>query len=181
MIVEVVGRVFHIHIHAETEDGPADIVADVALEPSMGLLMIAAGDLAVAKSWPHRDQWGTNTFEEFLCSRRPDWIVEKLLGDNGAIFDAERTKDVLLDACSNESIADIFNFVEHIDSHGEIRSTGDVLADSLEEYLEGPIDGYIMMRPTGFAEFLIEKVVPALLERIAPPEVVTNQTNLKLC
>lgn len=181
MIVEVTGRIFHMHIHAETEDGPADITADVALEPSMGLLMISAGAIAVSGSWPHRGQWGTNTFEEFLCSRTPAWIAEKLLGDDGSIFDPDKTKEVLLDACGNESVPDIFNLMEHIDSHGAIRTTGEALADSLEECLEEPIDSYIMMQPTGFAEFLVDAVIPSLLDRLAPPPVITNQTNLKLC
>ena len=181
MIVEVVGRIFHMHIHADTENGPTNIVADVAMEPSMGLLMIAAGDLAVSKSWPHRDQWGTNTFEEFLCSRTPSWIAEKLLGENGAIFDPERTTEVLLEACGNEYIADIHAFMEHIDEHGEIRCTGESLAYSLEDQLDDTADRYIMMQPTGFAEFLIQSVLPELLERLAPPPIVTNQTNLKLC
>ena len=181
MIIEVAGKIFHMHIHADTEDGPMEIIADVALEPSMGLLIIAAGDLAVSKSWPHRDQWGTKTFEEFLCSRTPSWIASKMLGDNAMIFDEESTKETLLEACGSKFIADISNLVENINSHGMIIPSGQNIADSLQDVLPESLDSYIMMTSTGFAEFLIEGVLPALLERIAPPPVVKDQADLKLC
>lgn len=181
MIVEVTGRIFHMYIPAETEDGREEIQADVAMETSTGLLMISAGGVAVSGSWPDHDQWGTQTFEEFLCSRTPAWIVSKLLGSNALVFDEARTRDALLEACGVECTDRVNAFLEHVDIDGEILSSGEVLSDALEEILEEPVDGWIFMETTGLAQFLIEGVLPALLKRLAPPPVVTNQTNLKLC
>ncbi len=181
MIIESMGRIFHMHIQSETEDGVEDIVADIAMAASMGLLMITAGGVAVSGSWPDREKWGTNTFEEFLCSRTPSWITGKMMGKDAMTFDYDRTRDVLLDVCDNRDIADVHNFLEHVDSDGEILPSGQPLADSLGEGLQEPVDGFIFMQPTGFAEFLIEGVLPAFLEQIAPPPVVKDQTNLKLC
>ena len=181
MIVEVTGRIFHMHIPVDTEDGAESLVADVAMEPSMGLLMISAGGVAVAGSWPERDEWGQSTFEEFLCSRTPSWIVSKMLGQDALIFDEDRTREALLETCGTEHEATIAKLLDRVDSHGEIQDSGAEFADTLDDVLEEPCDGFIFMETTGFAKFLIEGVLPNLLERIAPPEVVTNQTNLKLC
>ena len=181
MIIETVGRIFRMYIQAETEDGMEDIVANVAMEPSMGLLMITAGGVAVAGSWPDREKWGTSTFEEFLCSRTPSWITGKMMGDDAMTFDYDRTRAALLDVCKNSDIADVHNFLEHVDSDGEIHPSGQQLADSLGDGLQEPVDGFIFMQTTGFAEFLIEGGLPAFLEKIAPPPVVKDQTYMKLC
>ena len=181
MIVEVTGRIFHMHIPVDTEDGAESLVADVAMEPSMGLLMISAGGVAVAGSWPERDEWGQSTFEEFLCSRTPSWIVSKMLGQDALIFDEERTREALLETCGDHMGGTIEELLRNTDSHGEIGEAAHRAVEELDDVLEEPCDGFIFMETTGFAKFLIEGVLPNLLERIAPPEVVTNQINLKLC
>jgi len=184
MIVEVTGRIFHMHIQVETEDGSEEMVADVALEDSMGLLMISAGGVAVSGSWPERSQWGSDTFEEFLCSRTPSWLTSKILGQDALIFDEERTRDALQESVgllTPDGYENIEALIQSIDSHGEVQPAGDAASKELDDILEEPCDGFIFMQTTEFAQFLIEGVLPALLSRIAPPPVITNQTNLKLC
>lgn len=87
MITELPGRIFHMHIRVGTED----IIANVNMEASRGLLIITTKDSAVTGYWPDKDQWGTETFEEFLCSRTPSWIVSKMLGRDAGVFDKEKT------------------------------------------------------------------------------------------
>lgn len=185
MIVEVTGRIFHIHVPVELEDGSTEeFTADVAMEESMGLLMISSGGVSTYGSWPNRDQWGTKTFKEFLCSRTPSWIVSKMLGQDALIFDEGRTRKALQDTIgllSPDSFERIEELIQNIDSYGEILAAGESASQELDALLEEPCDGFIFMETTGFAQFLIEGVLPQLLDRLAPPPVVKNQTNLKLC
>jgi hypothetical protein len=181
MITETKGRIFHIHVQAKTEDGVEDIVANVAMEPSMGLLLISAGEAAAVGSWPDRTRWGTKTFEEFLCSRTPSWVVGKILGRDAMVFDGDRTRAALIEVCGDKHIHLIDKLLAHVDSYGEILDAGKEYSDELDEILEEPVDGFIFMETTGFADFMINGVLPALFNRIKPPPLVTNQTNLKLC
>jgi len=181
MIVESTGRVFHMHIEVETEDGPDDFAADVVLEPTSGLLMVSSGGVAATAKWPDPTQWGTRTFEEFLCSRTPSWLVSKLLGQDALIFDEDRTRDALREAVGPHGYEHIEELIRNIDDSGEVMSAGGCASRELDNILEEPCDGFIFMVPTGFADFLIEGVLPTLLSEIAPPPIVTNQTHLKLC
>lgn len=172
-IVESMGRVFHMHV----EDG----VANVVIESSMGLLMIASGGISVTGSWPDSSQWGVKTFEEFLCSRTPSWIVSKMLGQEVMIFDEERTRTALIEGCSGVGLRYISQLMQNIDARGDIQPDGYDAAEAVNEILGEPVDEWIFMQTTELASFLIDSVLPALLQRIAPPPVVTNQTTLKLC
>jgi len=180
-MIESKGRVFHMHVNVQTEDGPQELSADIVIEPRRGLLMVSAGGLATAGHWPHPERWGTRTFEEFLCSRTPSWIVGKMLGDDTMIFDSERTHDILVEACGEGFRDAIAEFVQCIDDSGDILEDGEEVAERIQAELDEPLDGWIFMKPTGFATFLIEAVIPKVLSHIAPPPIVTKQTNLKLC
>lgn len=181
MIIETMGRVFHMHVQVMTEDGPDEIIADVVIEPATGLLMVTAGGVAASTQWPYPDRWGTETFEEFLCQRTPSWITGQLLGDDAMIFDPKRTAEALLSVVGDKMHHEISEFIRHIDECGDVRETGEEVAQKIQDELDEPIDGWVMMQPTGFAQFLIQGVLPSLQERIAPPPVVVNQTHLKLC
>lgn len=176
---------FHILVQMDptgTLLDPDVIAVDVAIEPSNGTLIIAADGQAVSGSWPCRAKWGgAETFEEFLCAHAPSWIAGKLLGDAAVTLDRERTKQILIDVCGDENIADVYAFLENVDEHGEILPSGAELEARLSGILMEPVDGFIFVKPTEFTTFLINDVLPKLLKKIQPPETVTNQTNLKLC
>jgi hypothetical protein len=100
-----------------------------------------------------------------------------MLGENAMILDEERTRTSLMDTAGEGNERLVESFMDRLDRSGDLEGDSDVL----DEVLEEPADGYIFMQYTGFAQLLIEGVLPTLLERICPPPVVTNQTNLKLC
>ena len=164
-------KVFYFHFRSE--DGEHSVFSAV-LEPSYGVLAIISNTGQWSSAWPHKEKWGTETFEEFLCNQRPAQLTSALMGASFYEIDFEATAGCLVGLAPDldEEIADFI---------GDLHALGIVAAelesvsiDLLRSAVTGPLCDSIQFKTTEQATMMVAEVMPCLQNQIRPK-------NLSIC
>jgi hypothetical protein len=158
-------KVYYFHFRGDSGEHE---VFTVIIEPSYGMISIISDSAGWTNTWPRKEQWGTSTFNEFLCARPAKWLTSKIMGTSFYEIDFDATQNNLT-VIAPDMVDDTELLMADLRQLGLVAASMETdYTDRLSSCMMHPLTDAVLFKATKNACMIAAEVLPCLQSQISP-------------